>query len=103
MGYQVALSPAARRDLRDVVRYISLDSPERALAFGQFLVSLAKRLTEFPELGRMVPEFGEASIREIVVRSYRVIYRVDHDGLRVDIIRFWHAARGTPGIGPRDL
>jgi toxin ParE1/3/4 len=101
MDYQVALSPAARRDLRDVVRYISLDSPERAVAFGQFLVSQAKRLAEFPELGRVVPEFGDASIREIVVRSYRVIYRVDHRDCRVEIIRFWHGARGTPGIqGP---
>lgn len=36
MGYQVALSPSARRDLRDIVRYISLDSPERAVAFGLF-------------------------------------------------------------------
>ena len=71
MGYQVALSPSARRDLRDIVRYISLDSPERAVGFGQFLVSSAKRLVEFPEMGRVVPEFDDPSIREIVVRSYR--------------------------------
>ena len=44
MGYQVALSPSAHRDLRDIVRYISLDSPDRAIAFGQFLVSNTKRL-----------------------------------------------------------
>jgi len=98
MGYQVALSASARRDLRDIVRYISLDSPERALAFGQFLVSQVRRLSEFPELGRVVPEFGEPLIREIVVRSYRVIYRVDHPDCRIEIIRFWHGARGTPGI-----
>jgi addiction module RelE/StbE family toxin len=98
MGYQVALSPSARRDLQDIVRYISLDSPERAVAFGQFLTSQVKRLAEFPELGRVVPEFNEPAIREIVVRSYRVIYRVDHSDCRVDIVRFWHGARGTPGI-----
>jgi toxin ParE1/3/4 len=69
MGYQVALAPSARRDLRDIVRYISLDSPERALAFGQLLISSTKRLAEFPEMGRVVPEFGDASLREIVVRS----------------------------------
>ncbi|HEX8372112.1 MAG TPA: type II toxin-antitoxin system RelE/ParE family toxin [Chthoniobacterales bacterium] len=76
MGHQVALSPSARRDLRDIVRYISMDSPERAVAFGQFLVSNCKRLGEFPNLGRIVPEFEEENIREIIVRSYRVIYRV---------------------------
>lgn len=99
MGYQVALSPSARRDLRDIVRYISLDSPERAVKFGQFLISSTKRLADFPEMGRVVPEFRDPSIREIVVRRlYRVIYRVDHGDCRVDVIRFWHGARGTPEI-----
>lgn len=98
MGYQVALSPAARRDLKSIVRYISLDSPDRAVRFGQFLVSNTKRLSEFPEFGRIVPEFDDPAIREIVVRSYRVIYRVDHGDCRVDVVRFWHGARGTPEI-----
>src|SRR5687767_5322079 len=98
MGYQVSLSPSARRDLQAIVRYISMDAPERALHFGQFLVSSCKRLADFPEMGRMVPEFGEPIIREIVVRSYRVIYRVDHSTRRVDVLRFWHGARGTPEL-----
>ena len=86
MGYQVALSPSARRDLRDIVRYISLDSPERTVSFGQFLVSNAKRLGDFPEMGRIVPEFDDPAIREIIVRSYRIIHRVNH------------GARGTPQV-----
>jgi len=45
-----------------------MDAPERALHFGQFLVSSAKRLADFPEKGRVVPEFGQPIIREIVVR-----------------------------------
>jgi plasmid stabilization system protein ParE len=57
-----------------------------------------KHLAEFPELGRVVPEFDIPTIREIVVRSYRVIYRVNHANDRVDVIRFWHSARGTPEI-----
>ena len=84
--------------VRDIVRYISLDSPARAVTFGQFLVHNTKRLAEFPELGRVVPELANSKIRELVVRSYRVIYRVDHADCRVDVIRFWHGARGTPKI-----
>ena len=79
MGYQVTLSPSARRDLRDIVRYISFDSPDRAIAFGQFLVSNTKRLADFPQLGRVVPEFENSLIREIVVRSYRVVYRINEE------------------------
>jgi addiction module RelE/StbE family toxin len=96
VGYQIALSPSARRDLRDIVRYISSDSPDRAVAFGQFLLSSIKRLADFPAMGRIVPEFDDPKIREIVVRSYRVIYLVDDADRRVDVARFWHGARGTP-------
>ena len=98
MDYQVALSPSARADLRDIVRYISLDAPDRAVRFGQFLISRVKVLAQFPELGRVVPEFGEPFIREIVVRSYRVVYRIEHSQRLVEVIRFWHAARGAPEL-----
>ena len=36
--YRVVLSLSARADLRDIVRYISFDAPERALSFGLFLI-----------------------------------------------------------------
>jgi plasmid stabilization system protein ParE len=98
MGYQVALSSSAQRDLRDIVRYISFDSPDRAISFGQFLVDNTKRLADFPQLGRAVPEFENALIREIVVRSYRVVYRIDECNQRIEVIRFWHAARGNPEL-----
>ena len=98
MDYQVVLSPSARADIRDIVRYISLDAPDRALDFGRFLLSKTRLLGQFPELGRVVPEFASPVLREIVARSYRVIYRVDHRNERVEIVRFWHAARGTPEL-----
>ena len=98
MDYQVVLSPSARADLRDIVRYISFDAPDRALQFGLFLISRTRLLAQSPELGRVVPEFEDPFIREIVVRSYRVVYRLDNLRHLVEVIRFWHAARGTPEI-----
>jgi toxin ParE1/3/4 len=35
-----------------------------------------KRISEFPELGRIVPEIEVESIREIFIYSYRLIYQV---------------------------
>jgi addiction module RelE/StbE family toxin len=100
MGYKITVAPSARRDLRDIVRYISLDSKERAVEFGRFLIESTRRLSDFPEMGRVVPEFKDPSVREIVVRSsYRVVYRVKHADQRVEVVRFWHAARGTPEVG----
>jgi plasmid stabilization system protein ParE len=98
MDYQVVLSPSARADLRDIVRYISFDAPDRALQFGLFLISRTRLLGQSPELGRLVPEFADPFVREIIVRSYRVVYRLDDSRCLVEVIRFWHAARDTPEI-----
>jgi plasmid stabilization system protein ParE len=98
MDYHVVLSPSARADLRDIVRYISFDDPDGALEFGRFLVSRTRLLAVNPELGRIVPEFDDGSLREIIVRSYRVVYRLNHSLQLVEVIRFWHAARGTPEL-----
>jgi toxin ParE1/3/4 len=98
VDYSIVLSPSARRDLRDIVRYISLDSPERAESFGAFLISQTRLLAKFPEMGRIVPEIGDERVREIIVRSYRVIHRVRHSTGEVEIARFWHGARGTPRL-----
>jgi toxin ParE1/3/4 len=95
MGYQVGLSPSARADIEEIIRYISIDDPDRALRFGGFLVQHTRSLGQFPERGRVVPEFEDQSIREIIVRAYRVVYRVSHDKHLVEVIRFWHAGRGT--------
>jgi plasmid stabilization system protein ParE len=98
MDYRVVLSPSARADLRDIVRYISIDDPDEALRFGRFLISRSRLLSQSPELGRIVPEFEDALIREIIVRAYRVVYRLDHSQQLVEVIRFWHAARDVPEI-----
>lgn len=98
MDYQVVLSASARSDIQDLVRYISIDDASQALRFGRFLIQHARKLGQFPELGRVVPELDDESLREIIVRSYRVVYRVDEGKKRIEIIRFWHTGRGTPEI-----
>ena len=98
MDYQVKLSRSARLDIQDIVRYISIDDPQRALRFGKFLIEHTKSLGQFPERGRVVPEFEDESVREIIVRAYRVVYLVNHDEQLVEVIRFWHAGRGKPEL-----
>lgn len=48
--------------------------------------------------GRVVPEFGNTNIREFIQGNYRIVYRIRDEIKTVDILRFWHAARGTPVI-----
>ena len=70
MAYKLIWSPAARDDLHDIVLFIARDNPNRAMSFGYELISETDRLQEFPELGRIVPEYRNDVIREIIFRPY---------------------------------
>jgi plasmid stabilization system protein ParE len=98
MAYALIWSPAARDDLHDIVVFIARDNPNRAMSFGYELVSETDRLREFPELGRIVPEYRNVSLREIIYRPYRMVYRVDHERKLCQIARVWHSARGLPKL-----
>ena len=98
MAYKLIWSPAARDDLHDIVVFIARDNPERAMSFGYELISETDRLPDFPDLGRMVPEYQDQSLRELIFRPYRIVYRVNHDRKLCEIARVWHSARGIPVI-----
>ena len=98
MAYKLIWSPASRDDLHDIVVFISRDNPQRAMTFGYRLISETDKLQTFPEIGRIVPEYRNPSIREIIVRLYRIVYRVNHERKLCEIVRVWHSARGTPSL-----
>ena len=79
MAYKIIWSPAARDDLHDIVDFIARDNPNRAMSFGYELISETDRLQEFPELGRIGPEYRNDDVRKIIFRPYRIVYRVIHD------------------------
>jgi toxin ParE1/3/4 len=68
------------------------------MSFGYELISETDRLQEFPNFGRIVPEYRSDDIREILFRPYRIVYRVDHERKLCQIARFWHSARGIPEL-----
>lgn len=98
MAYKLIWSPAARDDLHDIAVFIARDNPNRAMSFGYELISETDRLQEFPELGRIVPEYRNDQIREIIFRPYRIVYRVDDERGFCEIARVWHSARGIPKL-----
>ena len=62
------------------------------------LLQAVERQADFPESGRIVPEFADPTIREVVRKPCRIVYRVDRSGRTVEIARVWQAARGVPDI-----
>lgn len=98
MVYRVVVSPRAKRDLRGIQRYISFDNPQAALRFAKRLFTQPKVLSTHPEIGRVVPEFSDRTIREVVVGNYRVVHKVNHLKKQIRILRYWHGARGIPDL-----
>jgi plasmid stabilization system protein ParE len=98
MVTKVFLSSQALSDLERIVAYIALENVAAGERRGNQLLEAALSLTAFPERGRVVPEFRHPELREIVFRSYRIIYRVSRGDNSVEIVRFWHGARGFPRI-----
>lgn len=95
MGWPVILTPQSQVDLREIVSFIARDSPERARRFGNILIDKALSIGSFPEMGQVVPEVNDPSVREIIHGSYRIIYEVVHDPNAIFVLRYWHGARGT--------
>jgi addiction module RelE/StbE family toxin len=98
MALQVIWSEPAIEDLRSITEYIATDNPDAAERTGLRILAQTRRLTTHPLFGRMVPERGDRRIRELIVRPYRIVYRVDESKLKIEILRVWHGARGSPDI-----
>ncbi len=103
MGWKVIISPSAQTDLEEIVRYAARRNGDAALRLGYLLIIRAEAVAAFPEMGRVVPEFQPSNLREVICRSYRVIYRLQNDRQRIEVVRFWHGARGFPHIPNADL
>jgi len=85
-------------DLKEIVQYIAAEDAAAAKRIGYSLIDGSKALSRFPRKGRVVPEFGIDSLREIHLKPYRIVYRVFDEPRTVEIVRVWHSARGTPEV-----
>jgi toxin ParE1/3/4 len=77
MAYRVRWSSRALSDLEAIAAYIEADSPAYARSVVKKIISATRQLSQFPRSGREVPEFENPSIRELIIYSYRIIYKLD--------------------------
>lgn len=73
---QVLWTKQAQADLAAIRAFISQDSPHYASVIVARLIAATDRLIPFPESGRIVPEFEDPFVREVVHRPYRIVYRL---------------------------
>jgi toxin ParE1/3/4 len=100
MARRVVWTEIAWGDLEAAADYIAKDSPNYAAAFVREVRDAARSLANLAERGRLVPEFGDPSIRELLVRSYRLVYQVTKP--TVHVVGFIHGARDLEALWERE-
>jgi plasmid stabilization system protein ParE len=79
-------SEPALRDLLLIRDYIAKDSEFYAARFIAKIVGAAESLTKFPRMGRIVPEFNNEAVRELVIHSYRILYEIETGQISINAI-----------------
>jgi len=98
MARQIVWSQTAVEDLKQIVQFIGLDDTVAAAGLAERILRRIEQAVALPFSNRAVPEKAEGSIREIILRPYRIIYRADDARDAIHILRIWHAARGVPDL-----
>lgn len=88
---QLSWSLTALDSLQAIADYIERDSPLFAATLVQRVFDASRTLAAFPRMGRVVPEYEDDTLRELVFQGYRVVYKIDDEGVRVILVL--HSAR----------
>ena len=87
----VVWTDEARDDLDAAVSFIAEDSVSAALLVLDRILAASRSLDVFAERGRVVPEWGETSVREVLVDPFRLVYLVEER--RVLVLTVIHQRR----------
>lgn len=85
MAIEINWTPPALQDVESIAEYIVRDSEQFAKIQTTRFLSRVEILRDFPHLGRVVPEFSNQSLRELIEGNYRIVYRIVNEN-RVDIL-----------------
>ena len=83
---------SAVRDLEDVKTwYEEQKVPEVGDRLVSEIFDRVQSLTAHPDMGRIVPEFGQPFLRELIRPPFRIVYRREPQCVRV--VRVWRSER----------
>jgi len=88
---KIVFSARAQSDLAEFVKFIACDKPQAARKWAVNIRQSVLKLTDFPKMGRTVPEYGDETIREIIQGSYRIVYKIDDKSDTIVIATIHHA------------
>lgn len=92
MPARVTFSESSARDLQELKEWYNAQSaPEMGERLIREIFAAVEQLATFPASGRVVPEFDQPWLRELIRPPFRIVYRVD--GERVRVVRVWRSER----------
>ena len=84
---KIIWSPLALERVSEIADYIAQDNASAAEKWLKSVFDRVLLLKHFPHSGRIVPEVNRPEIREVFVKKYRIIYRVDTKSLSILTVR----------------
>lgn len=88
---RVTWSPKAVLHFSNWIQFIAKDSLAAAERERKGLLKAVLQLKNFPQSGRIVPEFNTPSLREIIRGPIRIIFRLK--GNEIHLLAFHHSRR----------
>jgi len=89
---KVYISGSGFEDLERIKSYYFEEGvPHIGEEFVVSIVGHIETLIDNPDIGRMVPEFGDKKIRELIHPPFRIVYLRESDS--VHVVRVWRSER----------
>ena len=80
---KVIILPEAHADLRAIRERRAEWTEQSAEELAQALLARIRQIRDFPESGRIVPEFQVQYLRELLEQGHRIMYELFPDKLEV--------------------
>lgn len=97
MKYKVMYTAGAKKDLRNILRYISeeLLTPENAVRQTQRIMEAVRKLDTMPKRNRLYEEepWHSRGLRFFPVDNYLVFYKTDDETEIVYVVRIMYSGR----------
>ncbi|MBT6096001.1 MAG: type II toxin-antitoxin system RelE/ParE family toxin [Rhodospirillaceae bacterium] len=91
-------SPAAERDLLEIVEWIANDNPIAAKGFVVAVEKAARSIGEHPQMGTSRPDIASPPVRFLAIRGFPHVVVYTPDRTPPLIIRILHGARDLPEV-----
>lgn len=95
---RAVLSPQARRDLLDAIRWIAKDNPAAARALRDGVATAATRIGTHARIGTLRPEWADAPYRFVTLTGFPYVIVYNAERRPPLIVRILHGTRDLPEV-----